>query len=86
MSVRQATRQDIESPYAWMRLAASLLLMTIGGSGMYSVTVVLPRIQEEFGVAIPPSAFRDDIVTVGKTCEVLGDFVAERLGAGSEKA
>jgi MFS family permease len=29
----------------------SLLLMTIGGSGMYSVTVVLPRIQQDFGVA-----------------------------------
>ncbi|MDP3618415.1 MAG: MFS transporter [Ramlibacter sp.] len=28
----------------------SLLLMTIGGSGMYSVTVVLPRIQQDFGV------------------------------------
>ena len=39
-----------ESPYAWMRLAVSLLLMTIGGSGMYSVTVVLPRIQQDFGV------------------------------------
>jgi MFS family permease len=45
------TRADIESPYAWMRLVASLLLMTIGGSGMYSVAVVLPRIQAEFGVA-----------------------------------
>ncbi|MFL6691887.1 MAG: MFS transporter [Ramlibacter sp.] len=40
----------VESPYAWMRLALSLLLMTIGGSGMYSVTVVLPAIQREFGV------------------------------------
>ena len=29
----------------------SLALMTIGGVGMYSVTVVLPRIQSEFGVA-----------------------------------
>ena len=29
----------------------SLLLMTIGGSGMYSVAVVLPRLQAEFGVA-----------------------------------
>jgi MFS family permease len=45
------TQKDIESPYAWMRLAVSLLLMTIGGSGMYSVTVVLPAIQAEFGVA-----------------------------------
>ena len=46
-----ALQKDIESPYAWWRLAVSLLLMTIGGSGMYSVTVVLPRIQEDFGVA-----------------------------------
>ena len=45
-----ATAQDIESPYAWLRLGVSLLLMTIGGSGMYSVTVVLPRIQAEFAV------------------------------------
>lgn len=45
-----STAQDIESPYAWLRLAVSLLLMTIGGSGMYSVTVVLPRIQSEFAV------------------------------------
>ena len=37
-----------ESPYAWMRLGVSLLLMTIGGAGMYSVTVMLPQIQAEF--------------------------------------
>ena len=42
--------RTVESPYAWMRLALSLLLMTLGGSGMYSVTVVLPAIQREFGV------------------------------------
>ena len=40
-----------ESTYAWMRLLVSLALMTIGGVGMYSVTVVLPRIQNEFAVA-----------------------------------
>ena len=39
-----------ESPYAWWRLAISLALMTLGGVGMYSVTVVLPRIQADFGV------------------------------------
>ena len=46
----QSTAEDVESPYAWLRLAVSLVLMTIGGSGMYSVTVVLPRIQSDFGV------------------------------------
>ncbi len=45
-----ASPKDIESPYAWMRLGVSLLLMTIGGSGMYAVSVVLPAIQQEFGV------------------------------------
>ncbi|CAA9386806.1 MAG: Uncharacterized MFS-type transporter [uncultured Ramlibacter sp.] len=40
----------VESPYAWLRLCVSLLLMTIGGSGMYSVGVVLPAIQAEFSV------------------------------------
>ncbi|MEP6824516.1 MAG: MFS transporter, partial [Ramlibacter sp.] len=48
---RTATTADIESPYAWTRLVVSLLLMTIGGSGMYAVTVVLPRIQADFAVA-----------------------------------
>ena len=42
MSQSAAPPSAIESPYAWLRLTVSLLLMTIGGSGMYSVTVVLP--------------------------------------------
>ena len=39
-----------ESTYAWMRLSASLVLMTLGGVAMYGVVVVLPLIQAEFGV------------------------------------
>ena len=46
-----ASRHAIESPYAWLRLAMSLLLMTIGGSGMYAITVVLPRMQQDFGAS-----------------------------------
>jgi MFS family permease len=40
-----------ESPYAWLRLAASLALMTISGVGMYAVAVALPAVQAEFGVS-----------------------------------
>jgi len=40
-----------ESRYAWLRLAASLVLSTIGGVGMWSVVVALPAVQAEFGVA-----------------------------------
>ena len=40
-----------ESAYAWTRLFAALLLSAIGGIGMWSVIVVLPAVQAEFGVA-----------------------------------
>ena len=42
---------EVESPYAWVRLAAALALSTLGGVGMWSVVVVLPTVQAEFGVA-----------------------------------
>src|SRR3954468_11373743 len=41
---------EAESTYAWMRLAASLVLMTLGGVAMYGVVVVLPALQAEFGI------------------------------------
>src|SRR5512135_808294 len=43
--------QETESRYAWARMLAALALMTLGGVGIYGVTVVLPEIQAEFGVA-----------------------------------
>jgi MFS family permease len=46
-----ARRGRTESPYAWMRLAVTLLLSTIGGVGMWSVVVALPAVQSEFGAA-----------------------------------
>ena len=45
-----STESQAEPRYAWVRLAAALALMTIGGSGMYAVTVVLPLVQADFGV------------------------------------
>jgi MFS family permease len=58
-------REWIESPYAWRRLAMSLLLMTIGGSGMYSVTVVLPRMQQDFGIARGAASIPYTLTMVG---------------------
>jgi MFS family permease len=42
---------EVESTSAWMRLAVTLMLSTIGGVGMWSVVVALPTVQAEFGVA-----------------------------------
>jgi MFS family permease len=48
--MRATPLSEPESAYAWLRLAASLALMTISGVGMYAVAVVLPAVQAEFGV------------------------------------
>jgi len=54
-----------ESPYAWLRLVVSLALMTLGGVGMYSVTVVLPRIQADFDVARGDASLPYTLTMVG---------------------
>lgn len=51
MTTTAPSSEAVETPYAWARLVVSLLLMTLGGVGMYSVTVVLPQIQAEFGIS-----------------------------------
>ena len=50
MKVLQAPR-EADSPYAWTRLWIALALMTMGGSGMYSMAVALPPLQAEFAIA-----------------------------------
>jgi MFS family permease len=39
-----------ESPYAWARLWTALLAGAIGSVGMWSVVVILPSVQQDFGV------------------------------------
>ncbi len=43
-------RGEPESSYAYLRLAAALAIMTIGGVGMYGMAVALPLVQADFGV------------------------------------
>ncbi|TYR33117.1 MFS transporter [Mesorhizobium microcysteis] len=50
MNASPATDADIDGRYAWMRLLISVLIATIGSVGMWSVVVVLPAVQTEFGV------------------------------------
>jgi MFS family permease len=42
---------EIDSNYAWMRLAVVLLLGSIGSVGMWSFVVALPAVQADFGIA-----------------------------------
>ncbi len=49
-SITELNRGLQDSPYACVRLGAALLVMTIGGVGMYGMAVALPPVQAEFGV------------------------------------
>jgi len=50
MNHTYGTPADVDSAYAWLRLVAAALIGTIGNVGMWSVVVVLPAVQAEFGV------------------------------------
>jgi MFS family permease len=56
---------EAESGYAWLRLAASLALMTLGAAGMYTVTVALPPVQAEFGVARSDASLPYTLTMIG---------------------
>lgn len=67
MSAVAIDGNGIESAYAWRRLVAAVLLMGLGGCGMYSVTVVLPLIQAEFGVSRADASLPYTFTMVGFT-------------------
>jgi MFS family permease len=54
-----------ESPYAWARLSAALALMTLGGSGMYGISVALAPVQAEFGVTRADASFPYTLTMIG---------------------
>src|SRR5512146_2273892 len=51
--------------YPCFRLGIALALMTLGGSGMYSVVVALPQLQAEFGVARGEASLPYTLTMVG---------------------
>jgi len=55
----------VDSRYAWTRLFAVLLLMTIGSGAMYVIAVVLPAVQAEFGVARADASLPYTLMMVG---------------------
>jgi MFS family permease len=64
MSSKPSLKDDA-SPYAWVRLAVSLALMTISGCSMYAVVVVLPAVQAEFGVARAEASLPYSLTMIG---------------------
>lgn len=56
---------ETETAYAWLRLATSLLLGTIGSVGMWSVVVALPTVQADFGVARADASLPFTLTMIG---------------------
>ncbi len=79
-----------DSRYAWLRLCVSLALMTIGASGMYVVSVVIPAVQADFGVdrsaaSMPYTAmmigFGIGGIVMGRAADRFGIVVPSAIGA-----
>ncbi len=70
-----------ESPYAWLRLSATLALLTIGGVGMYVMAVALPQIQAEFSASRSQASLPYTLTMVGFGLGgVLMGRLADRFG------
>jgi MFS family permease len=74
-------RREVDSPYAWFRLATAVLLSTIGGVGMWSVVVALPAVQAAFHLNRGAASLPYTVTLVGFALGgVLWGWVADRVG------
>jgi MFS family permease len=71
----------VDGAPAWRRLAISMTIGTVGSAGMWSVVVVLPEVQAEFGVARGDASLPYTLTMLGFAAGnlVIGRFV-DRFG------
>ncbi|RST54604.1 MFS transporter [Variovorax sp. DXTD-1] len=81
MKTRETTIHQADSRYAMLRLGITLLVMTVGSSGMYVVSVMLPAVQAEFGVARADASLPYTLLMLGFGMGgVLMGRLADRFG------
>jgi MFS family permease len=85
-------RREVDSGYAWFRLAIAILLSMLGGVGTWSVVVALPSVQAEFGAArgsaslpftLTMIGFGVGGVVMGRITDRFGVVVPLLFGAGA---
>ena len=76
-----APLSPVDGPYAWFRLAVSIVLGTIGSIGMWAVIIVLPYTQAEFGIDRASASFPYTMTMIGFGLGnvIVGRFV-DKLG------
>ena len=81
MKTSETTHHQADSRYAMLRLGLTLLVMTVGSSGMYVVSVMLPAVQAEFGVARADASLPYTLLMLGfGVGGVLMGRLADRFG------
>ena len=87
MLQRPFVKSEVESPFAWLRLAAAVMLGSIGTVGMWSVPVVLPLVQIDFGVARAEASLPFTLAMLGFAFGgVLMGRLADRFGVAAPVA
>ena len=87
MLQRPYAHSQVESPFAWLRLAAAVMLGSIGTVGMWSVPVVLPLVQFDFGVARADASLPFTLAMLGFAFGgVLMGRLADRFGVAAPVA
>ena len=83
----RAAPHSVESPYAWLVVAASMVLMAVCSGGMYLVVVALKPIAAEFGWprSVPSLAYAAIMAGMG-IGGILWGRVSDRIGAGPPAA
>ncbi len=72
---------EVDSPYAWTRLLVSVALTTLGSSGMFIVSVAIPQVQAEFGVARSDASLPYTVTMIGLGFgSILVGRISDRIG------
>lgn len=66
----------LDSGYSWLRLCISVLISLVGSAGMWAVVVVLPAVQDEFGIDRSEASIPYTTTMIGFA---VGNFIFGRL-------
>ena len=81
MASGTTARPEIDGWPAWLRLFAAVAMSTIGGVGMWSVVVVLPAVQADFGISRAEASLAYTLTSLGFGFGgILMGNIADRVG------
>jgi MFS family permease len=81
MNAGPITSSPLDSSYSWFRLSIVLLMGTIGSIGMWTVVVVLPTVQVEFGTPRADASLPFTLTMMGFAAgNIAMGWLADRFG------